>query len=505
MDYIPSDMLRGHLDTIILLSLVDNDKHTNQIKDVIEKRSGGQFVLKQGTFYSCLQRITKQGYVTEYRTTDEDGVRRKFFQLTEKGKTFIDSNKDSWVFSKHILDLLIAPVDAPDKNEKQNEPSTIATTDSEPQFTVEKADEELKNFLDRRIDDEPSENLSNRDLSYIDFTQAETVFAASKKDVNNDITDKFEQLTITEEPTAKKETASLNEPVAKKLVEKQTVAEPVKTEAETIKEPEFSAYNEQDSNYNSETTDYKSVLEKIFGEVEKSSDISGKNARELKYEEGVDVDGFFNDNNDKKSSFKHIKQSNETKKINSDKNYASYGRGYEADSENSFYDFTDVLELANEEGFKIRISSKENKKDIGRILVNKLNLFSSLIFFGILFAETLIVSLLTSGAAELKFGTYLIFLAICALFPIINTTFYLISPKKKARNLPSFKNSIELILIICLNLLLIDVVCCVLGAVDFSSYKELFRYFLYPILFIINLPAYYVIKYSLLQKNAFFE
>ena len=97
MDVIPSEIFRGHLDTIILLSLVNEDKHTNQIREEILERSDGKFDLKQGTFYSCLQRIVKQGFVTEYRaTSSDDGVRRKFYQLTEKGKSYIDDNKDKW-------------------------------------------------------------------------------------------------------------------------------------------------------------------------------------------------------------------------------------------------------------------------------------------------------------------------------------------------------------------------------------------------------------------------
>lgn len=501
MDYIPSDMLRGHLDTIILLSLVDNDKHTNQIKEVIEKRSGGQFVLKQGTFYSCLQRITKQGYVTEYRTTDEDGVRRKFFQLTEKGKTYIDGNKDNWTFSKHILDLLIAPIDKTEEKKEQPVDSLIteepAAQNNETPFVQEKpAEEELKNFLDHRIDEEPSDNLSNKDLSYIDFTQAETVFTATKNDRTKQIkkAEGFEQLSIAEpeykQDATKQETFN-NKPSTITEEQKTNETTPVKSE-DILKD----AYSEQDGNFNNETTDYKSVLEKIFGEPSSVSNTT----REMKYEDGVDVNEFFNDKKqDKTQRQLKIPEQKKTKAEN------VYESNFEQEKETSFYDFTDVLDLANEEGFKIRISSKESKKDVGKILINKLNMFSSLVFFGILLLETILIGLLTSAVAELDSAPYIIFVAICSLFPIVNTVIFFISPQKRVRNIPSFKNSIELILIVCLNLLLIDVVCCVLGAVDFSSYKELTRFLFYPILFVINLPAYYIIKYTALQKNAFYD
>ena len=79
------------------------NEEVRSIKEEIEKRAGGDFELKQGTFYSCLQRIVKQGYVTEYRTSNTpDGVRRKFYQLTEKGKVYIDENKDKYPITRYF-------------------------------------------------------------------------------------------------------------------------------------------------------------------------------------------------------------------------------------------------------------------------------------------------------------------------------------------------------------------------------------------------------------------
>ena len=501
MDYIPSDMLRGHLDTIILLSLVDNDKHTNQIKEVIENRSGGQFVLKQGTFYSCLQRITKQGFVTEYRTTDEDGVRRKFFQLTEKGKTYIDSNKDSWAFSKHVLDLLIAPSEKQDKKEADVKPvETSVKVNIEPetpaQTEIKKEEDGLNSFLKFRIDDEPSDTLSNKDLSYIDFTQAETVFTATNNaEQKNKAKKDFEQLSMVEDKPSEIKQKAVAENKKAEKPEQQFMAKP--TEIATEKPQRQSVQNEiDDSNFTGDTTDYKSVLEKIFGQTPSYTTSS----REIRYEEGVDVEDFFNE---KKSVTKPLKAHKQSEAKKDD--LTIYSNQAALAENNSFYDFTDVLDLASEEGFKIRISSKDNKKDVPRILINKLNMFSSIIFFSIILAETLLIALLTSTVAELQFGSYMLFIGVLALFPIVNAIIYFISPNKKIRSLPSFKNSVELSLIICLNLLLIDVVCCVLGAMDFSSYTELTRYLFYPILFIIDLPVYVIIKYTSLQKSVYYE
>ena len=512
MDYIPSEMLRGHLDTIILLSLIDSDKHTNQIKQVVESRSGGKFVLKQGTFYSCLQRITKAGYVTEYRTTDEDGVRRKFFQLTEKGKSYIEDNKDSWSFSKKLIDILTSS----DDNDA-NEPiaQTVEENDTErddvayesvSSDAIEHTDGNLEKFLSGRIASSPQEPLKREsyDLSAIDFTQAETSFPekddrAEKKP--------FEQLSIVvdqPEPEKAEERAEI-EPIIKDEKSESKSEREVK-DIEAVKETATKSEEREEPDYIGYSTDYKTVLQRIFPPVKQPL---RKETREITYDESVDINKFFNDDKPQKkfvaTENKQQKSSASNKKQQKQETVITEKPKESEVKKSSFYDFSDIIELADEEGFKIKISSKDNKKDIGRILINKLNLYTSLVYFSILFVEIMIVYFATHGIAELKFLPYLICIVICALLPIANAVFYMLEPKKKVRTISSFKNAIELTLIICLNLLLIDVVCCVLGTVDFSSYKEITRYLVYPFLIIINVPLYVVIKYLSLERNKFFE
>ncbi len=85
------DMIRGHIDTIILLSLVDGDKDSNEIRKNIEERSDNKFSVKQGTFYSAMQRLVKQSLIKEYRSSATDGIRRKYFSLTEKGEKLVET------------------------------------------------------------------------------------------------------------------------------------------------------------------------------------------------------------------------------------------------------------------------------------------------------------------------------------------------------------------------------------------------------------------------------
>ena len=54
---ISSDLIRGHINTIILRSLYDGDKYGYDIINEIEKKSGGLYTLKQPTLYSALKRV----------------------------------------------------------------------------------------------------------------------------------------------------------------------------------------------------------------------------------------------------------------------------------------------------------------------------------------------------------------------------------------------------------------------------------------------------------------
>ncbi|MCX4287848.1 MAG: PadR family transcriptional regulator [Clostridia bacterium] len=80
---ISADLIRGHINTIILRTLYERDKYGYEIIEEIEKKSHGQYSLKQPTLYSALKRLETQGYINAYWKTDEVslGGRRKYYTL----------------------------------------------------------------------------------------------------------------------------------------------------------------------------------------------------------------------------------------------------------------------------------------------------------------------------------------------------------------------------------------------------------------------------------------
>ena len=60
---ISADLIRGHINTIILRCLYEEDKYGYDIINEIEKKSGGLYTIKQPTLYSALKRLEALKYV----------------------------------------------------------------------------------------------------------------------------------------------------------------------------------------------------------------------------------------------------------------------------------------------------------------------------------------------------------------------------------------------------------------------------------------------------------
>lgn len=107
---ISADLIRGHINTIILRTLYEKDKYGYEIIMEIETKSRGQYTLKQPTLYSALKRLETQGFITAYWKTDEvsNGGRRKYYKLTDSGREITERNQAEWEYSRTVIDNLIS-------------------------------------------------------------------------------------------------------------------------------------------------------------------------------------------------------------------------------------------------------------------------------------------------------------------------------------------------------------------------------------------------------------
>lgn len=102
------DLIRSHVDTIILRSLCDEDKYGYEILNEIKEKSKGLYMLKQPTLYSCLKRLEKTGYIRSYKGDVSNGAQRVYYSLQPEGRAFLENDQVQWEFSRTIIDNLLS-------------------------------------------------------------------------------------------------------------------------------------------------------------------------------------------------------------------------------------------------------------------------------------------------------------------------------------------------------------------------------------------------------------
>ncbi|MFD1626458.1 PadR family transcriptional regulator [Azospirillum griseum] len=90
------DLLKGHLDAIVLAALAGEAAHGYAVIEAIRRRSGGVFNLPEGTVYPALHRLEKAGAVNSDWTTAPSGRRRRVYTLTPQGRAALDRHRDVW-------------------------------------------------------------------------------------------------------------------------------------------------------------------------------------------------------------------------------------------------------------------------------------------------------------------------------------------------------------------------------------------------------------------------
>ncbi|MBO5774179.1 MAG: PadR family transcriptional regulator, partial [Clostridia bacterium] len=108
MDTVNTELIRGHVDTIILNSLAERDRYGYEILDIISDLSEGRYEIKQPTLYSCLKRLEKQGFIDSYFGDESNGGRRRYYKLTEKGRETLEQDQREWEFSRTIINRLLS-------------------------------------------------------------------------------------------------------------------------------------------------------------------------------------------------------------------------------------------------------------------------------------------------------------------------------------------------------------------------------------------------------------
>ena len=80
------DLLKGTLDMLILRSLTVQSMHAYGIVRHIERLSGGVFCVEHGSLYPALERLLRNGLVTNKWGKSPTGRRARYYTITAAGR-----------------------------------------------------------------------------------------------------------------------------------------------------------------------------------------------------------------------------------------------------------------------------------------------------------------------------------------------------------------------------------------------------------------------------------
>jgi len=94
---------KGALELCVLAIVNDQDCYGYELTEKISQHIG----ISEGSIYTLLRRLTKEGYFTTYLVESSGGPSRKYYHLTDQGRAYLEEMKSQWVdFSNGVNQLL---------------------------------------------------------------------------------------------------------------------------------------------------------------------------------------------------------------------------------------------------------------------------------------------------------------------------------------------------------------------------------------------------------------
>lgn len=104
---INSDIIRGHLESVILRLIIEEDRYGYEISNCIKDRTNGRFNIKEATLYSVVGRLEKKELIESYIGTKTHGGQRRYYKITALGNAYYLQKLSEWKELKEILETLL--------------------------------------------------------------------------------------------------------------------------------------------------------------------------------------------------------------------------------------------------------------------------------------------------------------------------------------------------------------------------------------------------------------
>jgi transcriptional regulator len=103
------DLLQGTLDVMVLKTLAAmGSMHGYGIARRIERVSGHEVLLNQGTIYASLMRVEQRGWIASSWGTSENNRKAKFYAITDAGRRQLAKETEYWERLAGVMDMVMA-------------------------------------------------------------------------------------------------------------------------------------------------------------------------------------------------------------------------------------------------------------------------------------------------------------------------------------------------------------------------------------------------------------
>lgn len=104
-----ADVLKGHLDLLLLTIVEDGAKHGYAVIEELRRRTDGAIDLPEGTIYPALHRLECAGLLTS-EWHEVNGRRRRSYSLTSGGRRAAREKRREWTaFAATVQRVVGAP------------------------------------------------------------------------------------------------------------------------------------------------------------------------------------------------------------------------------------------------------------------------------------------------------------------------------------------------------------------------------------------------------------
>lgn len=104
---IRSDIIRGHLDAIILRLVYEEDRYGYEISKEIGARTNERFQIKEATLYAVFQRLERKELIESYLGDISHGGKRRYYKITKLGRAYLKETVEEWNEIKDIMNIFM--------------------------------------------------------------------------------------------------------------------------------------------------------------------------------------------------------------------------------------------------------------------------------------------------------------------------------------------------------------------------------------------------------------